>query len=245
MRDKKGKFVKGHKTPISVRRKISNSLMGRKPSKETRDKLSKARMGDKNPAKRLDVRRKISLACLGRKLSKEHREKVRLGNLGKIIPEEVKEKMRKNAKANANYGMRGKKHSTETKQKISRAKKGHKMSEETRLKLSISRPRGNKHHAWKGGITPTMIKIRNSIDFRLWREAVFARDNWTCQKTNKKGGNLCAHHIQNFAQFPELRFAIDNGITLFREVHKEFHKKYGFKNNTKEQLEEFLDWKEG
>ena len=31
-----------------------------------------------------------------------------------------------------------------------------------------------------------------------------------------------------------------NGITLNDKAHKEFHKKYGNKNNTKEQLEEFL-----
>jgi len=33
---------------------------------------------------------------------------------------------------------------------------------------------------------------------------------------------------------------IDNGITLSEKAHREFHKKYGIKNNTNEQLEEFL-----
>jgi len=51
---------------------------------------------------------------------------------------------------------------------------------------------------------------------------------------------LVAHHIQNFAQFPELRFAIDNGITLSKQAHNEFHKRYGRKNNNREQLDEFL-----
>ena len=37
------------------------------------------------------------------------------------------------------------------------------------------------------------------------------------------------------------RFAIDNGITLLEEVHKEFHKIYDKKNNTREQLKEFLN----
>lgn len=73
-----------------------------------------------------------------------------------------------------------------------------------------------------------------------WREAVLARDNWTCQKYGIKGGRLHSHHIQNFAQYPELRFAIDNGITFSDKAHKEFHKKYGIKNNTKKQIEEFI-----
>jgi hypothetical protein len=55
-----------------------------------------------------------------------------------------------------------------------------------------------------------------------------------------KGGKLHPHHIQNFAKFPELRFAIDNGITLSDKAHWEFHKKYGKHNNNREQMKEFL-----
>lgn len=99
---------------------------------------------------------------------------------------------------------------------------------------------GYKNPNWKGGITPENSKIRHSIEYRLWRESVFARDNWTCQKTKVKGGNLHPHHIKNFAEYPELRFAIDNGITFSKKTHDKFHKKYGRKNNTLEQVIEFL-----
>ena len=90
------------------------------------------------------------------------------------------------------------------------------------------------------GKSTEIMKIRKSIEYRLWREAVFARDNWTCQKCGIKGGKLHSHHIQNFAQYPEIRFAIDNGITLCEGCHSNFHKRYGIKNNTKEQMNEFL-----
>ena len=99
---------------------------------------------------------------------------------------------------------------------------------------------GEKGNNWRGGITLENKKIRNSIELHLWREANFARDNFTCQKCKERGGELRCHHIQNFAQFPELRFAINNGITLCEKCHKLFHKKYNIRNNTKEQLEEFL-----
>lgn len=125
--------------------------------------------------------------------------------------------------------------SEKTKEKIGRFWKGKKWSQK-----KIAKVTGENHWNWKGGISKESDKIRQSIEGRLWRETVFARDNWTCQKTGIKGGILVAHHIQNFAQYPELRFAIDNGITLSKRAHKEFHKKYGIKNNTKEQLEEFL-----
>ena len=66
------------------------------------------------------------------------------------------------------------------------------------------------------------------------------RDSFTCQKSGQKGGDLEVHHINNFADFPELRTSIENGITLSKQEHKNFHKKYGYKKNTKEQLIEFL-----
>ena len=136
--------------------------------------------------------------------------------------------------------MKGKKQSEEHRRKNSEVHKGIRPSEKTR-KLISEALRGEKASNWQGGLTPINMRIRAGIEFRLWREAVFARDNWTCQKYGVRGGKLHPHHIQNFAQFPELRFAIDNGITLSDKAHKEFHKKYGRRNNTKEQLNEFLE----
>lgn len=100
--------------------------------------------------------------------------------------------------------------------------------------------KGMRNSAWNGGLTPEKARIRHSIEMRLWREAVFARDNFTCQKYKTMGNKLRAHHICNFKDYPALRFAIDNGITLSEKAHREFHKKYGLKNTNKEQLLEFL-----
>lgn len=101
--------------------------------------------------------------------------------------------------------------------------------------------RGDKHWNWRGGITTENDKVRKSISIRLWRESVFARDNYTCQKCGKKTGeDLNSHHIKNFADNPELRTFISNGITFCKKCHMKFHKIYKKRNNTKEQLKEFL-----
>lgn len=100
--------------------------------------------------------------------------------------------------------------------------------------------RGEKGNGWKGGIYKTNNDARRSGEYKYWQKECLIRDNFTCQKTGISGGYLVVHHINNFADFPELRFDINNGITLSKQVHKEFHKKYGVKNNTRDQLLEFL-----
>lgn len=120
--------------------------------------------------------------------------------------------------------------------------RGKKLSKETKEKMRLSHS-GEKTNFWKGGKMKEYSKtmqIRHSIEFRLWREAIFARDNWTCQKCRIRGQKLHAHHIKNFAQYPELRLALDNGITLCMKCHTDFHKKYKKDNNSEYQLQEFL-----
>lgn len=100
---------------------------------------------------------------------------------------------------------------------------------------------GSKNHNWKNGITPENHKIRTSLEMKLFRKACMERDNFTCAKTGQRGGELVVHHINNFADFSELRTSIENGITLSKKSHKEFHHIYGNKNNSREQLTEFLN----
>ena len=181
----------------------------------------------------------------------------------------TKESIRKNSLSHKGLKSRlGAKLSEETKRKISESEKGKIISLETRKKMSVARigdknpmwgkkrlfsiewrkkqseaKKGAKSPLWRGGKManyPEKLRIRNSNEYKLWRKAVYKRDNFTCQKYGTGGGDLIAHHINNFNDFPELRLAIDNGITLSEKAHIEFHKKYGKHNNTREQLNEFL-----
>jgi transposase len=80
---------------------------------------------------------------------------------------------------------------------------------------------------------------RRREEYYIWRKSVLKRDNFTCQVCGKHGGKLNAHHLNNFSEFKELRYELSNGITLCKNCHEEFHKIFGVRNNTKEQIEDF------
>jgi len=68
---------------------------------------------------------------------------------------------------------------------------------------------------------------RYSSELVKWRMEVYERDKYKCQSCGQVGGGLEAHHILSWAQYPETRLDVDNGITLCRECH--LHKVHGYK----------------
>ena len=173
----------------------------------------------------------------GKKHTKEAREKMKQAAKNRLpITEITREKMSRVHK--------GKRHTEESKKKISDTKKngyhpmrGKKMSEEVKQKISKTLQlvrMGKNNPAWKGGVYPIREAIRGSFKYRQWRSDIFTRDDFTCQKCNRRGGYLEAHHIQPFVYIIELNdiknfeqamaceelWNINNGITLCIECHK-------------------------
>jgi hypothetical protein len=63
---------------------------------------------------------------------------------------------------------------------------------------------------------------RNTSKYRLWRILCKRRDGWKCTVTGLTE-DLEVHHINSGSFFPNERYDIDNGITLNKNVHAEFH----------------------
>lgn len=158
--------------------------------------------------------------------------------------ERIKEGIRKGAiqsnseKEKRGLANKGQKRSQEVKKVLSEGKKGDK-NPQTKM-------RGELSHFWNPEKTQLdRIKQRKHIEYIVWRKGVYERDNYTCQKCFAACGNgskvvLNAHHIENYSTCMELRHSLKNGITLCKDCHTSFHKKYSRKNNTLEQLNEFL-----
>mgnify|MGYP001579349742 CR=1 FL=1 len=136
------------------------------------------------------------------------------GMLGKHLTEEQKAERR------------AYKHTKETKIIIGLASKGNqyrkgaKQTEEWK-ELMRKRMSGSNNHNWIFDRTKLVKKQeRNDYAYKEWRRLVWSRDGFKCKIGNQDCyGRIETHHILNFRDYPELRYEINNGITLCHAHH--------------------------
>lgn len=161
---------------------------------------------------------------------KERRRKIRLSMMG-------------NKRGVGNKNHLGKKHSEESRKKMSLKLKGRKgvfsgksHTAETRKRISENRKNkamGENHFAWKGGKGAIYRNLRTMPEYKEWRSKVFERDGWKCMTCGITGVYVTAHHkksmisiIRQYSienridarKFDEL-WDINNGVTLCEECH--------------------------
>lgn len=81
---------------------------------------------------------------------------------------------------------------------------------------------GDKAPTWIDGKSLERDRARLGTELKKWRNEVYKRDNYTCQKCGSKK-ELQAHHIIHWAKSEEHRFILENGITLCVECHSKEH----------------------
>lgn len=184
------------------------------------------------------------MARAGRKHSPETRRKIGEANKGKLLgikrSPELVERSAKNNRRGANFNCEV--CEAQFWRQPSAIKKGQNRfcSRECYQAWQKGRPKsdafkefcrtrvGEKSPTWKGGVTPEHMRIRNSKAMADWRQIVFERDNYQCQRCGARCGggvgvHLHAHHIKSFADYPGHRFDPANGLTLCKECHYEVH----------------------
>jgi len=145
--------------------------------------------------------------------------------------EEYRKKMAETKKGCVSW-MKGRKHTKEEREKISKALKG-----KPRLKM-----RGENNPNWTG-LTSIYKQIRDCTEYKIWRMSVYCRDDFKCVDCGTKGGwnkdlkirvILNADHIKAFALILEENnivtldeardckelWEIKNGRTLCADCHK-------------------------
>ena len=83
------------------------------------------------------------------------------------------------------------------------------------------------------------LNKRDTLENINWRKSVYERDNYKCTICGKSH-KLEAHHLNSYTNFKEERFNIENGITLCKYHHKDYHLKYGYMNTTKDKFDNYL-----
>lgn len=103
--------------------------------------------------------------------------------------------------------MLGKNHSEETKEKLK--------------KVHIGLHIGEKNGMWiKDRSKLAKKQVRNDPAYFEWRKQVLIRDNYKCRINNQDCDcDLEVHHILSWREYEELRYQINNGITLCHTHH--------------------------
>ena len=101
---------------------------------------------------------------------------------------------------------------------------------------------GENHWNYNPNLTEEdrMRRDMQNGEIRKWRDAVYARDEYTCQKCNETGTKLNAHHLNSWDRHPDDRFELSNGVTLCEPCHRTFHMTYGYGSNTAKQFADYI-----
>lgn len=126
------------------------------------------------------------------------------------LSQETKDKMSKNMIGN-------------TRGKAKKGKTGYKFTDEQRNNLRNNCQKGENHYAWIKDRSKVQKRDHNSTKefvYTEWRDSIFKRDKYKCRLCNEEcSGQLEAHHIFRWKDYPELRYLVTNGITLCHFHH--------------------------
>lgn len=156
------------------------------------------RKGWKMPPRTVEHRRNLGIANKGKKRTQEFKDRVGDFFRGRPSPR----------KGVPLLARRGKLHSEETKRHLSNYWKG--------------KRKGQEHPRWvdNRNLLAKASEKRNDTSHHEWARNVKMRDKWKCKIENKNcSGRLEAHHILTWREFPELRYQLNNGITLCHAHH--------------------------
>ena len=179
--------------------------------------------------------------CLGHPFSAERRQRHSQALIGHPVSQSTRLKLSiamKRRPRPSGMDRTGRKWSSESRQQWSKAQKGVKRKPHTiESRLLMSKIAKSKRPVV---CVDESRSTRKGCEWKLWREAVFRRDNYTCQKCGRAGGRLHPHHIENFARRIDLRFSVTNGATLCVQCHTDFHRLFGKKGNNLGQFQDFI-----
>lgn len=86
--------------------------------------------------------------------------------------------------------------------------------------------RGELNANWKGNKSERRTAMER-LEYKVWRATVFKRDNYTCVLCHEQVRKMEAHHIKPWADHIELRYDVNNGVTLCESCHDKIASREG------------------
>ena len=98
---------------------------------------------------------------------------------------------------------------------------------------------GEKHHNWKGGLSPVRNRMEATKKYKILRQKLLS--TMPCAKCGTRL-DLVTHHIIPFCKNNDLLTDENNIAVLCSSCHRKYHNIYGFNGNS-EMFSEFLNSK--
>ena len=171
-------------------------------------------------------------------VSAKTREKIRVGHIGLKHSEATIKKMQVTHRQNMTKEKRDhlSKLAKERNANMTKKQKEQRYSFEWRKKLSEAL-KGKNGSNWQGGKAGLFNRVKRNFRYKLWRDDVLERDNYTCQLCGLKDKSNHAHHIvklrtifennllkiKNYDFDIPLMWDINNGKTYCKACHRLIH----------------------
>lgn len=205
--------LKGRKKPQRTAEhsmKISMALRGKKLTPERRQRCAEVLREAHKSEKWLVATRKFSKTRIGVPQKPESiakRTETRRARGGFIVPQHVRDIVGRVS--------RNRIRSLEERRKISESLRGRKRDPE------IGRKAGETRRSRR--TKPYPEKRQRDPRYYPWRRAVLKRDEYACRMCGLVNKGNHAHHIKSWNDAPELRYEVENAITLCISCHARHH----------------------
>jgi len=224
-RDSKGRFFRGS----------PSAFKGKKHSKKTKEKMSKSRNEyfqrvDMNEYRKYHIGKKQTEKTIKKRVDSVKKKWAEDKEWAKKRRNQIKKQNQDpRIRVKISKALKGKPKSEAHNKKVSEAIKKWWKNRENRKRMT-----GKNAFYWKGGITPLRKLIRHCAKYKEWRLSIMERDNYTCQKCNKRGGWLeVDHYPESFSDIFHKNniktleealsckkfWEIENGRTLCKKCH--------------------------
>lgn len=102
---------------------------------------------------------------------------------------------------------------------------------------------GQRHPNWNPELSEEERYQRRSAELDvIWAKRVKELAGFKCDISGSLQGPFSSHHLYSYADNRDKRVELSNGVCIRRDLHLDFHKRYGFGNNTPQQYLEYKQW---